>query len=195
MFMFVLDADKFKKARITITLLILNFIFFIAFNTQINSNIFYALVQINYNVIYELEIYRLLTSIFLHADPIHLISNMLALLIFGTYIETNYKKYQFLLIYFVSGLMGSIFTLLLLPMNVISLGASGAIFGLIGASIIIVLKEGNRFFLMLAVVYLLFFIIASIGPGINLWAHLFGLASGLALGYLFKRRSRDYYIV
>jgi len=191
--MFILDAEKFKQARITIALVIINVLLFIFFNTRFNYDIFLVLVQINYNIIYELEIYRLLTSMFVHADPIHLVSNMFALFIYGTFIETSYKRYQYLVIYFISGLMGSLFTLLLFPPDVISLGASGAIFGLIGASIYLVIRQGERFFLILALIYLAFFVFSSFAPGINLWAHLFGLGSGLILGYLFKRKKKKIY--
>ncbi|MFX1386867.1 MAG: rhomboid family intramembrane serine protease, partial [Promethearchaeota archaeon] len=73
----------------------------------------------------------------------HIFSNMIALLLFGATVETNNNitKTQFLIIYFFSGLIGNIFSLLLLPLDSISLGASGAIFGLIGVAFIIVAMD------------------------------------------------------
>jgi rhomboid protease GluP len=121
----------------------------------------------------------------------HLFSNMIALLLFGATIETNINitRLQYLIIYFFSGLIGSIFSLLLIPIDIISLGASGAIFGLIGVAFIIVATD-YRPLLFLALFYLGFFILTSFSPGINYWAHLFGLLGGLLFGYLFYIRKR-----
>lgn len=191
--MFVLDAENFKKARVTLLLILLNVICFIVFNYDLNPELFYMFVQINYNIIYNLEIWRLLTSMFLHADVIHLFSNMLGLLIFGAFLEQTLKTYEFIIVYFVSGLIGSLFSLLLLPLNVISLGASGAIFGLLGVSFIVILREGDKVLLIVGIVYLAYFILSSFAPGINLFAHLFGLLGGIILGYFFtKKNVREY---
>ncbi|MFX1287886.1 MAG: rhomboid family intramembrane serine protease, partial [Promethearchaeota archaeon] len=131
--MFILEASNIKQARITIFLISINVLLFVLFSFGFEE-IFYLLIQINYKVINDLEIWRLFTSMFLHGNALHLFSNMISLLIFGAYTEFNYPKYQFIIIYFISGLIGSIFSMLLLPSNTISLGASGAIFGLIGAA-------------------------------------------------------------
>ena len=120
---------------------------------------------------------------------------MIALLLFGSAVENNYSKLQYLIIYFISGLIGNLFSLILLPLNVISLGASGAIFGLIGAAFVLFAGDGDRSLILLGLFYLFFFIIASLAPGINIWAHLFGLMGGILFGYVFirKRKIQDYY--
>ena len=128
---------------------------------------------------------------FLHGDPIHLLSNMFALLLFGATVENNksISKIKFLIIYFISGLIGNLFSLIFLPLDAISLGASGAIFGLIGVVFTIIATD-DRSLLFFALFYLVFFIATSLMPGINFWAHIFGLLGGVLLGYLFYSRKR-----
>jgi len=191
--MMILDVENFKKAKITLGLITINVVFFILFNILLGVEYLLLFSQINSKV-FEGQIYRLFTAMFLHADIIHLFSNMLALLIFGTSVENNFYKYQFLLIYFVSGFLGNIFSLFLLPYDSISLGASGAIFGLIGAVFVFFARE-DKSFIVFGLIYLVFFIFMSLAPGINLWAHLFGLLGGLILGYLFKNKTKrfEYY--
>jgi rhomboid protease GluP len=125
---------------------------------------------------------------FFHADTMHLISNMFGLLIFGSYVELAFSKYKFLLIYAISGLLGNIITLFLFPPNTLSLGASGAIFGLIGAAMIIILFENNPTLIIIGFIYLIYFIISSFSPGINYFAHIFGLIGGFLLGYAFRKK-------
>jgi len=176
--MIILEIKSIRQARITLSLITINIVLFFTLNNPLYIDYFYNLVLINSNVIYQNEIWRLLTSMFMHGDLSHLISNMFGLLIFGTYIEQSISKVKYLFIYVISGLIGNLFTLVLYPSNVISYGASGALFGIIGVVVVIIYFEGDRFFLILATLYLLYFIASSFGPGINLWAHLFGLASG-----------------
>ena len=80
----------------------------------------------------EGDFYRLITGIFLHADILHLGFNMYSLYVIGSQIESFFGKTKFILIYLFSGLMGSLLSILLNG-NVPSIGASGAIFGLMGA--------------------------------------------------------------
>jgi rhomboid protease GluP len=112
---------------------------------------------------------------------------MFGLFLFGIFVESSFSKTKFLIIYFVSGVIGNVFSLFLLPPYVISFGASGAIFGLIGASLIIVLREGYTPLIFIGLVYVIYFLISSFLPGINYFAHIFGLIGGLTLGYLFRR--------
>ena len=88
-----------------------------------------------------------------------------------------------------AGLVGNFFTLFLFPLYTVSFGASGAIFGLIGAYFITILYERDITLLYIAFFYLLFFIISSFAPNINLWAHLFGLLMGLLIGYIVVKYS------
>jgi len=87
------------------------------------------------------DYWRLLTAGFLHAGPFHLLTNMLALWILGTMVEPALGKLRFGLVYLVSLLCGSFGALLLSP-DSLTVGASGAVFGLMGAAIAIMRNRG-----------------------------------------------------
>jgi len=158
-----------------------------------NSAVCEILVQQN-SVVMAGGYWQLFTSMFVHFGPVHLIFNMFALYYFGRMDENAFSKTSFLAIYFVSGLLGSVMTLVLLPPDTISGGASGAIFGLVGAYVAIARRAQHMGFALVYAVVL--FIQSSILPGVNIYAHLFGLIGGLALGLLFspKRPSSAYSI-
>ena len=117
--MMILDIESLKDARITLTLIFVNILSFLLFNLTAPEEVIFFFVQFNRNIIYEYEIWRLITSMFLHGDPIHLLSNMFALLLFGATVENNksISKIQFLIIYFISGLIGNLFSLIFLPLD------------------------------------------------------------------------------
>ena len=79
------------------------------------------------------EIHRLLTCVFLHIGIMHLLCNMYSLYIIGKEVENLYGKIKYIAIYLLSGLTGSILSIAFSNDGVISAGASGAIFGLLGA--------------------------------------------------------------
>ncbi len=186
--MFVLDASNIKNARITLFLITFNTLLYLFFSFGF-EDVFYLLVQINSKVVYDLELWRLVTSMFLHGDVLHIFSNMLSLLIFGSYVELSFSKYEFVLIYFISGILGSLLTVFLLPLNTISLGASGAIFGLIGAVLSIFIFDRNNPLIILGLIYAFYFVISSFSSeGINYIAHIFGLLGGFAAGYILRRK-------
>ncbi|MFX1322392.1 MAG: rhomboid family intramembrane serine protease [Promethearchaeota archaeon] len=189
--MLVLDPKNLKDAKITVLLIFINIFCYITFNLILKQDLI-LFVQINRNIIEDHEIWRIFTPIFLHIDIIHLFSNMIGLLLFGATIENSrvYSKVEYIFIYFISGVIGNLFSLILLPLDSISLGASGAIFGLIGATFVLVVTE-DRSLLFLALLYILFFIATSLAPEINLWAHLFGLLGGVLFGLLFKQKDKD----
>ena len=126
--------------------------------------------------------WRLFTSMFLHYGPIHLALNMLALWWFGAAIEQALGRGRYLLLYLVSGLAGSAGALILSPES-LTVGASGAIFGILGAAFVLerqriyVLGGGAVSIIALNLVFTLFI------PGISIGGHLGGLAGG-ALGVL-----------
>ena len=189
--MILLDADDLKNAKITLSLILFNILFFFFFNLTVPFEKFLIFVQINRRIIENYEIWRIFTSLFLHANELHLFSNMISLLFFGATIETNpnISKLQFLLIYLISGIIGTLFSLVLLPYDAISLGASGAIFGLIGVVLIMIATE-NRTLLPFTLMYVMYFVISSFMPGINIWAHIFGLLGGIICGYIIYYRKK-----
>ncbi len=138
--------------------------------------------QANYLVL-EGWYWQLFTAIFVHVNFLHLMMNMLFLFIFGIRAEELFSKKLYLGIYFGSGLVGNILTLLVGPV-MISSGASGAIFGIFGASIIYLGKAVGQSITSALAYSLLMFIMSSMTPGVNVLAHLGGLAAGLIVGYL-----------
>jgi rhomboid protease GluP len=135
------------------------------------------------------SIWQLFTSMFVHANIMHLAGNMFFFLIFGLRAEELFRTRDYLLIYFLSGLAGNLLTLLMGP-EMISVGASGAIFGVFGASIIYLRKTIGQS-IVSALMYAFFLLVISTGPGVNILAHLGGLAVGLLIGYLLAARRRS----
>ncbi|PPK68115.1 rhomboid family intramembrane serine protease [Actinokineospora auranticolor] len=130
------------------------------------------------------EWWRLLTSGFLHFGPVHLAGNMVSLLVLAM-IETRLGRGPFLLIYFLSLLGGSAAAYAFQSPLSEGAGASGAIYGLLGALIVLVLREKWDFHALMNVVGLLAVNLAiSISVvEISLAAHLGGLAAGAAVAF------------
>ena len=146
--------------------------------------------QVNFFVIYRGWYWQLFTSMFIHVNIIHLLGNMFFLLIFGFRAEEMFSIPEYLLIYFLSGLAGNLLTLLL-GSNMISAGASGAIFGVFGACTIYIRRTIGQS-IITALMYAFFLFMINIGPGVNVLAHLGGLVVGLLFGYVLatKRKVR-----
>jgi len=126
--------------------------------------------------------YQLFTSIFVHASIAHIGGNMLFLLIFGLRGEEMFSLPEYLGIYLVGGLAGNVVSLAFGP-NLLSVGASGAIFALFGA-IVVYNRRSVRQSILGALVYAFFLLLISgLGPGVNDLAHIGGLGFGLLIGY------------
>ena len=140
------------------------------------------------------EWWRLFTAMFLHYGPIHLAMNMLAVWWIGRPLEEALGPLRYLLLYLVSGLAGSAGALIANP-TAVTVGASGAIFGILGAAI--VLERQHTYVLGGSAITLLVLNLAFTFavPGISIGGHLGGLAGGalaiLALSH-FGRRSAVY---
>jgi len=127
--------------------------------------------------------YQLLTSFFVHFDLPHLGYNMVFLSIFGSKAEELYGRKVFLAIYFASGVLSSL-VCFIYPENTISAGASGAIFGTLGAVLIAqrnVYPQGVYTSLYYAAVFLILSAVTGF------LAHLIGLIFGFLLGYIITR--------
>jgi membrane associated rhomboid family serine protease len=124
------------------------------------------------------EVWRLLTAGFLHAGLVHLLFNMYALYILGTMLEPAIGRLRFGLIYFVSLLAGS-FGALLLQETGYTVGASGAIFGLMGAAVVVMRNRGiNPMESGLGLWIGLNLLITFAVPGISIGGHIGGLLGG-----------------
>ncbi|MFZ2964621.1 MAG: rhomboid family intramembrane serine protease [Rhodoglobus sp.] len=130
-----------------------------------------------------------ITAVFLHASVLHILFNMYSLFVFGPILEHLLGRARFFALYLVSGFGGSVAVLLLNPTGGV-LGASGAIFGLMGAFFVIQRRLGGdniQIFIVIAINLAAGFFI----PGISWQAHLGGLVAGglVALVYLRTRRA------
>lgn len=129
--------------------------------------------------------YRLLTAGFLHAGLMHIAFNMIALWFLGEFLEPSIGTVRFLLIYFASLLAGSFGALLVSGDTTLTIGASGAVFGIFGAMFVIAQGRGLRgvasqIGIILGINLLLTFTIS----GISIGGHLGGLVGGAICGIL-----------
>ncbi|MER5178651.1 rhomboid family intramembrane serine protease [Streptomyces sp. NPDC002896] len=134
--------------------------------------------------------YRLVTAMFLHGGVVHIAFNMLSLWWIGAPLEAALGRARYIALYVVSGLAGSALTYLLAAPNQPSLGASGAIFGLFGATAVLMrrLNYDMRPVIALLVINLVFtFTWANIA-----WeAHVGGLVGGVVVGYAMVHAPRE----
>ncbi len=136
------------------------------------------------------EIWRFLTSIFLHGDLAHLLYNLFALALFGSFLEGLIGSRKFFAVFFVTGIIANLIAVNFYPS---SLGASGAIFGIIGA-LIIVRPSLMVWAFGLPMPIFIAGILWAIGDLIGIFvpsnvgniAHLAGMASGLIMGSFYR---------
>jgi rhomboid protease GluP len=135
--------------------------------------------------------WRMFSAMFVHIGPLHLLFNMYALTIFGPPIENRYGKARFLALYFTAGFFGSAMSLAL-TQGGIRAGASGAVFGILGAWIAYFLRlrhapaaraQLRSLFILVGINLFLGY---SLG-GIDNYAHLGGLAAGFVTGFALEQ--------
>ena len=188
--------------RLTLALLVINVGVF-ALGTLLpfaGRQFFLAGASRSYEVLVQGEVQRLFTAMFLHASLMHLFFNMYALYIIGRNVEALFGHARFLLIYLLGGLTGSLLSVALGSTNpwlsVPSVGASGAVFAIFGAEMVwlyrhrrlpgVAARRQLRSLLMVLGLNLAIGLLSSTGAGamrIDNWAHLGGLAGGLALAW------------
>jgi membrane associated rhomboid family serine protease len=142
--------------------------------------------------------WRLITSMFMHADGgsfflLHILLNCYILYAYGPQVEQLYGTPTFVGMYLTAGLMGNAFSYAFGPFGVPSLGASGAVFGVVGILLALLVRRRRRPELRNDLSNLLFFVGLNLFfgftmSGINNWAHIGGLVGGLLLGGLMDRK-------
>ena len=183
-----------KKFPIVTYIIILICLVMYLMGSILSSNLF----DLDPNVLYEIgglvsisqmnsifDLFRLISSIFLHASLIHLICNLYSLYILGPQLESFFGKAKYIFIFIMSGVIGNLLSLVFLQDNIVSVGASGAIFGLLGA----LLYFGYHYRVYLSGVIrsqIIPLIILNLGvgfiaTGINNFAHIGGLIGGILL--------------
>jgi len=146
-----------------------------------------------YPIYVQHQWYRLVTAMFLHGGLIHIGFNMMSLMQLGPALEELYGSARYLFLYVVTGAFGFLVSSCPIPfLGHYSLGASGALLGLVGAMLAVTTKRGGAFMrdlrarLISSVVIL--FMLGFSGLGLDNTAHFAGLASGFVIGKLFADR-------
>ena len=133
------------------------------------------------------QLWRFFTPMLLHGSILHIGFNMYALYIFGIGLERRYGHGRFLLLYILSGFAGAVFSFLF--SNAYSIGASGAIFGLVGAEGIFLFQNRKLFGSRVrGAINNVVFVVAinlflGLQPGIDNWGHIGGLMGGLIFAW------------
>ncbi len=194
----------FKKKKIVFTnaLIVINILIFLIVYTLSGTNLSaYHLLQfggIYAPLIKAGELWRVITGVFLHAGILHLLINMYSLYLIGTQVETYIGKYKFLIIYLASAISGSLLSCVINP-TIVSVGASGAIFGLLGS--LVYFGYHYRLYLgsvlknqIIPIIFCNLFL-GFLVSGIDNAAHIGGLIGGylmtMALGVEGKSTKRD----
>lgn len=135
------------------------------------------------------EAWRLITSAFLHSGFVHLALNMLSLYFLGSFAEVTFGRSRFLALYLISGIAGGLAYLYFGSFNAPAVGASGAIFGLLGGVFGFAIRRGtfstrNPVISQLLLLTAINLFLGATIPGVSNTAHIGGLLGGLVFGYL-----------
>lgn len=140
----------------------------------------------------EGEWYRLLTHMFLHGDVWHLGNNMLILFCLGNALEHYVGKLPYVILYFLSGILAGLGSVVYNTDNTVSVGASGAVFGIVGAMVWLVLRNRGKLEGLTGTRMILFVLLSVyagfVEQGIDNAAHITGLLAGFLLAMLLYRK-------
>ena len=198
-----------KKPYITIALILINVIIFIwslsspIVTIEFNGEKGYIpKYTLDYGFIpAQWSIITIFTSMFLHGGLDHIFGNMWYLWIFGDNVEDYWGKIKYIIIYFLSGIGATFFHWLSDPSSVIpSIGASGAISGILGSYLVLYPKAGVvvrggalpayfviGFWFIMQLMFGLVSLTGGIGSGIAFWAHVGGFVFGAAITIIYKK--------
>lgn len=183
-----------KNNIVTMSIIAINIILYII-TAIMSKNIFdinaYVLLYMGGNygaLVSHGQVWRLLTCAFLHGGLIHILCNMYALYALGPQVEILFGRVKYIIIYLLSAIGGSLLSYKFSPSS-LSIGASGAIFGLFGAMVVFVLKYKDRIpkkvLNNLFGVIILNLLIGFNLQGIDNFAHIGGLLVGALVAFLF----------
>jgi rhomboid protease GluP len=152
----------------------------------------------NYGIQESHQIWRLITYMFLHGSLIHILVNMYSLVALGNQIETFFGRWKFFIIYLLSGIAGGMLSAAISP-GATSVGASGAIFGLLGAMLYFGFHYrayfGQAVKMQILPVIAINLAIGFLLPNIDNWCHIGGLVGGflvtMAVGVNGKSKKSD----
>ncbi len=192
--------DKFKKYKITYSIIILNtFVYIISallsqdfIDMDVETLVDMGALYGPFTVL-KSEWWRLFTAMFLHGGMTHLLMNMFSLYLIGRGAENYFDTKSYIAIYLFSGLLGGLVSLYVHPASV-GVGASGAIFGVFGALAGFFLahrgqiaEHTKRFMKEFAIIIGINLVIGFSIPAVDVSAHLGGLIVGLIGGFVISK--------
>jgi len=186
--------EKFKELPVTYSLMLISIVVFIIplIVPQLEGSLYIA-GDLRSEVFVKGEIYRFITSMFIHNGAMHIVMNMLSLYMVGQVLEKLFRPLTYLSIYFITGIFGS---LLFLYINIggEAVGASGAIFGIFGALAGFAWvhrktmhDEFMRFIQSFGMILLINFGLGLAIPEIAMSAHIGGLVTGIISGMIMAK--------
>ena len=186
---------KFKLVNAVTPLLVINIVFFIL--QMVLRDFTSTFILISSEIFSRPWI--LVTHMFLHGSPYHLLFNMYVLYAFGPLLEQRIGTNRFFLIYFLSGILAAIGFSLLGP-SASALGASGAIMGMLGVLVILMPELQLLFFFIVpmslrvaAIIFVLIDVFGVLYPsGVGNIAHLVGFGVGLLFGMHLKKKRKKF---
>ena len=197
-----------RPSLLTWGLILINFAvyFYLAHNPVMDENAIARYAVVPADISAGRHLGTLITSLFLHANLLHVAGNMLFLWIFGNNVEDRIGEIKFLIIYFAAGMGGSLLQVFITPTSTVPmLGASGAISGLLAAYVVYFPKARVLTFIvpiffvtLSAYVFIGYWIalqalnaflnLGVIGGGVAFFAHVGGFVTGLILAILLRPR-------
>jgi membrane associated rhomboid family serine protease len=191
------DTESRKKfPYVTVSLIAVNVIIFLISLLDFENIIMnFGFIPIHFSVI------TIFTSMFLHGGFDHIFGNMWYLWIFGDNVEEFFGKVKYTIIYFLSGLSATFFHWLSGPLSAVpSIGASGAISGILGSYIVLYPKAGVvtggghlpayfviGFWFVLQLIFGAVSLVGETGSGIAFWAHVGGFVFGAIFTWIYKK--------
>ncbi len=184
-----------KKSIITNIIILINILIFMYEIKKFGNTIIFGAASpkqlmslgANYgNLSLTKEPQRLLYSMFLHVNLLHIFSNMFTLFLFGPALETRIEPLGYLFLYLLTGIAGNFISSLMNP-TIVAVGASGAIFGILGALLFFSFFSPIKTHISFILIFLLIFLNIGIGlkdPSIDINAHLGGLLTGLIVALI-----------
>lgn len=184
--------------NVNVALIVVNVLVWLVLCTQGDTRS--AQFMYEHGAIYPTDVlngdgYRLFTAMFLHFGAEHLISNMFMQYFLGNMLLRALSQWKFALIYLFAGIGGNVTSLVMMYVTgdfAVAAGASGAIYGVIGALLWVVLRNGGKFE-SISVPRMLLAVAVYIGygfttEGVDAWAHLGGMVAGFLAAILLYRR-------
>ena len=188
------ESGDTKPAKAALALVIINAAAFVV------SLLYPDIVKygmMDYDRVSQGELYRLFTAMFLHGSIEHIVSNMVFLYVMGSLMEEKMGTVRFVVLYLLSGIIGNVTSYcyeMFSGNHYTSVGASGAVYGVLGAIVLFSLMksigiEMSKKRLALAIIFCVYSSVAM--PGIDYAAHFGGFAGGFALAFAFRQFAHD----